>query len=178
MSLVEKRYAEALADLAFDHNLIDLYQENLSLVTVAYSEQPDFKDFLLSPEIKTILKQDTLQKIFSGELQQEVINFLMLLVQKGRISYLPAIYKEFVDLADEKRNILHMTIVTPFLLDEVQINKITGKFRALYNSSSVKADIKLDKSLIGGVKVIIGDKVIDGTTAGRLKALQAILVGM
>lgn len=177
MSLVEKRYAEALVSLSFEQNAIDLYQEDLGLAAKAYAEQADFRNFLLSPEIKTAIKQDTIRKIFADKLKQEVVNFLLLLVEKGRISYLPDIYKEFVDQADEKRNILHMIIVAPFPLDEVQIRKLTGKFGALYNSSSVKADIKLDKSLIGGVRIIIGDKVIDGTVAGQLKALRDVLAG-
>jgi F-type H+-transporting ATPase subunit delta len=178
MSLVEKRYAEALVKISFEQNAIDVYQEDLGLVAAEYSQLADFRAFLLSPEIKTDMKQNTLQQIFAGRLRPEVVNFLMLLVEKGRIRYLPEIYREFVDLADEKRSILHMTIVSPFPLDEVQIGKITGKYRALYNSSSVKANIKLDKSLIAGVKVIIGDKVIDGSAAGQLKALQDILSDM
>lgn len=176
MSLVEKRYAEALVDISFEQNAIEAYQEDLRLAADAYSNQADFRDFLLNPGIKADLKQSVLQKIFADKLRPEVLNFLMLLVEKGRISYLPDISKEFINLADEKRSILHMTILSPFPLDEVQINKLTGKFGALYNSSSVKADVKIDKDLIGGVRVIIGDKVIDGTAAGRLKALQEALV--
>ena len=70
-----------------------------------------------------------------------------------------------------------MAILSPFPLDTPQIDRITEKFRSLHGAASVKAEVKVDTSLIGGVKVVIGDKVTDGTAAGRLKALKELLAG-
>lgn len=176
MSVVEKRYAEALIELAVQKNSIELYVEDLHTAVSAYSEQPELKSFLLNPGVTTGNKLAAVNNIFTGRLNQEIVNLLKLLVEKGRIQYLPAVFKEFADIADEKRNILHMTIISPFQLDELQLKRLSEKYRNLYGSASVKTDFKLDESLLGGIKVVIGDKVIDGSTAGKLKALKDTLV--
>jgi ATP synthase, F1 delta subunit len=176
MSVIEKRYAQALLDIVAQNGLIELYVSDFYTAVSAYSENPEFQSYLLNPSVTVENKLTALNNIFAGKLNQEILNLLKLLVEKGRIKYLPAIFKEFSDIADEKRNILHMTIISPFSLDELQVKRLTEKYRKLHGSASVKADLRLDKSLLGGIKVVIGDKVIDGTTAGKLKALKDVLV--
>jgi len=176
MSVIEKRYAEALIDIAILNNSMDLYVTDLHTAVSAYSDSPELQSILLNPGVAVENKLAALNNIFTGKLNPAILNFIKLLVEKGRIQYLPAILREFSDIADEKRNILHMTIISPFPLDELQIKRLTEKYRKLHGSASVKAEFRLDKSLLGGIKVVIGDKVIDGTTAGKLKALKDVLV--
>lgn len=176
MSVIEKRYAQALLDIAVQNGMIELYVSDLNAAVSAYSENPELQSYLLNPGVTADNKLAALNNIFAGKLNQEILNLLKLLVEKGRIKCLPAIFKEFADIADEKRNILHMTIISPFPLDELQVKRLTEKYRNLHGSASVKTEFRLDKSLLGGIKVVIGDKVIDGTTAGKLKALKDVLV--
>jgi ATP synthase, F1 delta subunit len=176
MPLVEKRYAEALINISVEQNAIDTYQRDLETVERVYLDDPFFMDFLLNPENETGIKKSVVQKVFEGNVKPELISFLKLLLDKGRIKHLPGIYKEFVQFADEKRSILNISIMSAKPLDTAQLNNITEKFRKLYNASSVKSETKIDPSLIGGVKIAIGDKLIDGSIKGKLKALEGLLV--
>lgn len=176
MALVEKRYAEALVDLSVEQAAIEQYMGDLGSFAAAYREMPEFKAFLLNPEAEKPIKKDALRKIFGRSLRNEVLNFLMLLVDKDRIKHIPGIYDEFVKQADAKRNVLHIKIISASPLDSTQIERITGKYGAAYRSAAVKTDVEIDPGVIGGVKVIIGDKVIDGTVKGRLKALREELI--
>jgi len=60
--------------------------------------------------------------------------------------------EEYFRLADERKNILNMTIISAFPLEDVQINRIKEKYKKLYNKTDVKAKLIIDKSLIGGSK--------------------------
>lgn len=175
MPLVEKRYAEALAGLSVKYDKIDLYQQELGAVTDTYREQPELKEFLLNPQTDINTKKDALRNIFGNRLGSNILNFLMLLLDKGRIGYLPGIYDEFVKLADQNRGILNIDIISAAPLEPDQLNMISQQYGKLYNAAAVKIETKLDASLIGGIKIKIGDKLVDGTVKGRLKGLQDML---
>ena len=176
MPLVEKRYAEALVDIAVHHGTIDEYQQELGQVIQVLSEQPDFMGFLLNPQITVQAKKDTALKAFDEKIHPELVNFLLLLLDKRRIGLLPGITKEFIILSDKIKNTINMKIVSAMALNEQQINDIMTKYVGINKISYAKVDVEIDKDLIGGVKVIVGDKVIDGSVKGRLESLKQILV--
>ena len=176
MSLVEKRYAEALIGIAVEKKSIDVFLQDLETFAKAYSDEPGFKDFLLSPQNRMSLKKDIINNAFNGRIESDIINFVSLLLDKGRIKYMPDIYEEFLRLADEKRSILNIRIISATPLVEEQINTIAEKYGKLYNAASVKTHINVDANLMGGVKVIIGDKVTDASVKNRMNELKQLLM--
>lgn len=177
MPLVDKRYAEALINASVEKNTIDLYQNELMAVSDIFRNENELRFFLLNPKNSVDTKKAAITAIFKGRIQQELLNMLFLLLDKSRISRLSGITQEFVRMADEKRNILNITIITALPISQVQIGNISENFRKVYNSSSVKAAVEIDPTLIGGVKVAIGDKLYDGSIKGKLSRLQSILAG-
>lgn len=177
MPLVDKRYAEALINVSAGMNAIDLYQNELTAVSDIFGNENELRAFLLNPKNSIDTKKAAVTAIFRGRIQQELMNMLFLLLDKGRISRLSGITREFVRMADEKRNILNVTIMTAIPISQMQIDSISEKFRKIYNSSSVKAAVEIDPTLVGGVKVAIGDKLYDGSVKGKLSRLQSILAG-
>jgi F-type H+-transporting ATPase subunit delta len=176
MPLVERRYAEAFINIAAGTEDIDSLQEELQGLMELFKSQPVFRTFMLDPEIKTENKKAVVRKAFSNNLKTETVNLLLLLLDKGRIKFLPGIYEEFVRMADKKKNILNMTVYSAAGLDESQVERIKDKYKKLYNASTVKAEVRVDTALIGGVKVKIGDKVIDDSLKGRLESLKELLI--
>ena len=175
MPLVERRYAEALVDISEQAGAVDVFQHELQTVVDLLDNQADFKFFVLNPEIRIETKKAVFRKLFGNRAKPDMLNFLLLLIDKGRIKSLPGILREFVKLADKKRSILNMTIISAAPLSESQINRIKEKYRGAYNALAVSAEVRIDESLIGGVKVIIGDKVVDGSVKGRLESLKAVI---
>ena len=173
MPLVEKRYAQALLELSMS-DLNNVSQEFGQLVTL-YNTDMELRDYLLDPRIKLDKKQALFKSIFEGRLSKNLLNFVLLLLAKNRMEGFPRIYQQFIQLADEKANILDMKVITAFPLDEDQLNKIKEKFRNKFNASSVKVTEIVDASIIGGVKVIIGDKVYDGSIKGRIESLTELV---
>ena len=177
MPLVEKRYAEALVSLSAEKNSLDDYQNELAAVAGIYEAESELKAFLLNPQNVVDVKKKVLGSILEGKVRQDILHLLFILLDKGRIGSLPGIYREYVRMADEKRNLLNITIMAATPVDQEHIDRIGEKFRKLYHSSSVKVAVKLDPTLVGGVKVAVGDKLYDGTIKGRLSRLQSILAG-
>ncbi|NJD03702.1 MAG: F0F1 ATP synthase subunit delta [Ruminiclostridium sp.] len=176
MSLVENRYAEALIDIAAEKASIDAFMRDLGAFAEIYGHEPGFKDFLLNPQNETRIKKLVVKNAFNGRIESDIISFVSLLLDKSRIKYLPGIYEEFVKLADERRSILNINIISATPLDERQIATIAEKYRKLYKAASVKAQVKIAANLIGGVRVVIGDKVTDASVKGRLMELQQLLM--
>ncbi len=176
MPLIERRYAQALIDIAISNNMLDSYEQDLGALAQTYNTSPEFKFFLLDPQVKLEEKKKALSNSLEGKIQKNVFSFISLLLDKGRISHLPGIAEEYSSIADSKRNTLNMTIISAVPLDETQIESIKQKYKQLYGASSVEALVTVDKSILGGIKVKVGDKVTDGSIEGRLESLRELLL--
>jgi len=171
MPLVDKRYAEALVDVAENNNSLDATQVELGIFAEMYIQQPEFRSFFHAPEIGNEEKKNTLKNIFNGS-TSTVLPFLQLLLDKGRISNLPGIYKEYIEISDKRKKVLHLEISTAAAIDDLQLAKIKEKYRKEYSATDVKATITVEPKLLGGIVIQIGDRVIDGSIKGRLKGLK------
>lgn len=176
MPLVEKRYAEALINVSSQENAMDAFGQELQLAATAFEQNQDLKFLLLNPGIGTTVKKEVVRSIFIGSISYKLLNFLMLLLDKGRIKHLPGILEEYVRLADQKKNVLSITVISAAPIDPQQLDKVKEKFKKIYNASSVKADFKVNRDLTGGVVVKVGDKVIDGSIKGRLESMRRMLI--
>jgi F-type H+-transporting ATPase subunit delta len=175
MSVVDKRYAEALFAVAVQENAVQDYANNLTAIAGTYESNGEFKDFLLNPQNDLAVKKQVFHNLFDGKIETNLLNFLKLLLDKNRILHLPTISTEFVRLADERNNVLTMTIYTAIPLEKDYIKSICDKFQALYQASDVKATVESDSSLIGGIKVAVGDKLYDASIKGKLSRLQSAM---
>ncbi|HOM02830.1 MAG TPA: F0F1 ATP synthase subunit delta [Acetivibrio sp.] len=176
MQLVNTRYAEALIDVTEEKSSTDKVLNSLNAILKLFEQNPEFYTFLLDPKVKMESKKKALTNVLKGRVEQEVVNFLMLLMDKERLKNIKGITDEYIRFADERKNILIMTIISAFPLEDVQIDKIKEKYKKLYNKASAKAKVVIDKSLIGGIKIQIGDKVIDDSIKARLTSLKEMML--
>jgi F-type H+-transporting ATPase subunit delta len=175
MPLIEKRYAEALLKLSDSKNWIEDSLKGLKSISDLYSTNPDLKAFLNSPEIKSSWKKDALKKILVDKFDKNLINFILFLIDKGRIKNLPTILEEYILLSNKAKNILEIEIITSEQIAIEQIMKIENKYKKLLNTTVIKSKSTVDKSLIGGVKIIIGDKIYDNSIKAQLLRLRTSL---
>ena len=173
MPLVEKRYAQALLELSGSD--VDSVKQEFGDFTNLYNSDKDFRDFLNNPVIKTDKKQSLIRSIFTERLSKNMLNLVLLLISKHRTAEIPGIYNQFVQMANETANVLDIKIIMATQLDEVQLESIKEKFRKKYNAIAVNSTEIVDASLIGGLKVIVGDKVYDGSVKGRIESLTEIV---
>jgi F-type H+-transporting ATPase subunit delta len=176
MPLVEKRYAQALIDITSKSTEFDEFGRGLKFIADVYSSDEDFRYFLLNPKITVDVKQDVVKNVFGPKVKIELINYISLLLAKGRIKFLPGIFYEYTVYADKFKNTLNITIISASPLPDAQINSIKEKYKKLHKSTHVVANTEIDKNLLGGVKIRIGDKVTDGSVKGRLDEMRKLLI--
>lgn len=176
MSVVADRYAKALLDLAISSDAVDAYQKDLTIVSEIYEAANGLKAFLLSPQKSLRAKKIVLMNTWSETIQSNILHLLMLLLDKRRMEILPDISTAYLQMADNYRNILNITVITASPLDAEQTKRITNKFQSLHHGTAVKISVVTDNTLIGGIKVIIGDKLYDGTVKGKLSKLHSTLI--
>lgn len=168
---VARRYAEAFFSIAKEQGKIDEYQQEMELVVQTIAEIEYLKEYLAHLLIPAKEKKQVAAKVFADKVSQNTLNFLLLIVDKRREAYISLITEEYRNMADESRNITkaELTAAREVPEDEIEalaekLSKATGKI--------VKLTQKVDPSLIGGVKLRVGDQVIDGTVAKKLEILR------
>ncbi len=173
MPLVEKRYAQAIMELS--QNDTEVIRQELEEFVAFYNSDKELSSFLINPTIRADKKQAVIRNVFTDKLSKNMLNFILLLISKKRIKNIAEIYQQLVRLINEKSNVLDMKIITAESLDEQQLFRIKEKFRNKYNALEVKSEEIVDASIIGGIKVIIGDKVYDGSIKGRIESLTELV---
>lgn len=112
--------------------------------------------------------------ILAGKLTGETENFVRVLAENGRLDVLAEIRAQYEMLKNEREGVVEAEVTTAFELDPAQVADLVSRLEKK-TGRKVKARVSVDKALIGGVKVVIGDKVIDGSARAQLAALEAAL---
>ncbi|MDD3023283.1 MAG: F0F1 ATP synthase subunit delta [Syntrophomonadaceae bacterium] len=168
---VARRYAEAFFSIARDANKIDEFQQELEKIVSAINETDSLKEYFAHLLIPAKAKKEVATKIFGGQISQLTLNFLLMIIDKRRESYIGFIAEEYKDMADESRNITKAELVTAVEVADEDIKSLAEKLSASMGKT-VQLKLQVDQSLIGGLKLKIGDKIIDGTVAKRLQMLK------
>lgn len=172
---VAGRYAEALYEIAVEKNMVDKLEEELRAVVNLLEEEPGLKKVLFHPRITAAEKKDVLKALLEDRISPVAMNFLCLVIDRQRETYLADIVEVFVDYANKARNIADVEVTSAVELGKDErkrlvkaLGKMTGK--------EVRVNYSVDPSLIGGVVVRIGDKVIDGSIKTRLESMKEHLL--
>jgi F-type H+-transporting ATPase subunit delta len=167
---VAKRYAEALFDLAQEQNTVKQLSGEMRLILEVVQSVPEFQGYMDNFLVSPAEKKETLQQIFADKVSAVVGNFIGLLVDKRRENYVGMICEEFLALHDEMENIRDTELYTATEISGAEINALADKLsQATGYTIRIKANI--DPGLIAGVKLRIGDRIVDGTLKKQLEIL-------
>lgn len=168
---ISRVYATSLVELSQDKGILDQIEEEFHLVTSLYNEDKDLRIFLTSPGIMREKKNTLVDKVFGGQLHEQLVNFLKVLINNDRQSVIPDIYEAMIELIDDIQNRLRVTVASSVDLGQNLKDKIQAELKAKYNKEIIlKAET--DESLLGGIIIKIGDIVIDGSLVKDLKNIR------
>ena len=171
INIVASRYAEALFQVGEETDSTDKLYGELKAVVDIVKENKDISNILRSPLVSKEEKYDLISKVFDGKLSQIMINFLKILADKDRLALLADIEKDFKVLLNEKNNILEGIVITAVPMKEEEVKELQTKLSAKYNKTVVLEN-EVDKSVLGGVLVRLGNEEIDGTVKNRLDKMK------
>lgn len=174
--LVSQVYGEALFGLAVESGRLRPLSEELEAVMSILSENPDYMSLLKHPQLDVEEKKDVLDRVFEGRICGELMGFFHILLEKGRFRDLPAIRDYFHDrqLAHEKTGIAWVTSAVP--LSDQQKEKVTERLLATTDFVSMQMHFDTNPELIGGMKIRIGDRVVDSSIQSQLNDLKVELM--
>nr|ARW69884.1 ATP synthase CF1 subunit delta [Polysiphonia teges] len=172
---VAKPYAEALIDYAQSINLLSQVTTELSSISAILSESQDLEIFLLNPLISNSIKKNVLKKLFENQVNDFIVKFLLVLVDRRRISFLNTIIEKYLELTYQLESLTIAELYSVVDINETQQENLVQKIKSMTSSQKVKLVIHKDPDLIGGFVIKIGSKIIDTSLAGRLKKISLYL---
>jgi len=167
---VARVYAQALLDLGRDGNRIDALGEDLQQVVSALAADAGLRTFLESPALDPATKKRALESL-RGKTDDLVVNFLCLLVDKGRIGSLGAIALAYRDLADEAAGRVRVHATTAVPMDAEQRKRLLDTVHATLKKEIV-LETDVQPELVGGLVLHIGDKIYDGSVNRALGRIR------
>lgn len=169
-----RRYAEAAFQVAMRDGTLETWRSELG-VAVEIAADPRSLTVLASPAIPLDRRTETLHKLLDGQVSGPVFNLIALLLRRGRIEELPRVASEFRRLDDRRQDITHATATSAAPLTAAEVTALTQRLEQS-SGGRVELDVKVDPSLLGGLVVRIGDRLIDGSVRGRLERLRNQLI--
>ncbi|AIQ14852.1 F0F1 ATP synthase subunit delta [Paenibacillus durus] len=170
-TVVAKRYAKALFEVAVEEKKTLEVEQELKALVSALDSNTDLQRFISTPKISGEDKLAVLKQTLEGKLSNVVINTLELLVERGRMSILSELLDSYVKIEGESLGLADATVYSMYELNEQEKKAVAEEFGTLTGRKIRVANV-VDKSLLGGLKVIIGDTLYDGSLAGKLERLE------
>jgi F-type H+-transporting ATPase subunit delta len=172
-STIARPYAEAAFRLAdAQGKLADWSAALANLSAVAADER--VRVAIGDPNLPAAKVAGLFLSVLAGKLTGEAENFVRVLAQNGRLDVLSEIRTQYEVLKNEREGVVEAQVYTAFEMDQGQVADLVSRLEKK-TGRKVKARVSVDKSLIGGVKIVIGDKVIDGSARAQLAALETAL---
>jgi F-type H+-transporting ATPase subunit delta len=174
---IARPYAQALFDLAKGENAVDAVESGLVAVGQLTGASEDFARFLRSPVISADDKAKALGKIIEqAKPHATVANFLRVVARNGRLFALPTVIKAFRDLAAASRGEATADVTSAAPLSKAQLDALAATLRQKIGKT-VTLNEHVDPSLIGGLVVKVGSRMIDGSIRTKLHTLAQAMKG-
>lgn len=164
-------YGKALFDAAVELDKIDEIREEIDAIDVILKREPDFIGLLCSPAIPAAKKKNMIRSVFEGRVCREVLSFLFILIDKGRMNHYHRIVRDYLKRMDSYRGQAYGKIYSAAPLSEEQIRKFEEETGALLREK-VQLKNKVDSNLLGGVRIMVDGKLIDASLRTQLKNLE------
>ena len=169
--IAAKSYCDALFEIAKEEAKLERYKEQLCMVTETFVSDEKFKAVMNHPKISKEKKKELLCAIYQSSIDSLLMNFLKLLVDKGRFMLLHDITKEFVKSYNIEHNIQVVYVKSAARLSTQQIDKLQQTLEQKLDKQ-VDLVFSIDEELIAGIRVKINDQIIDNSVLSRLTRLK------
>lgn len=172
---VDRVYAGALLEMAREQGRLDEVADEVDQLAELMRAEPGLRRLLASPAVARHERASSIERIFKGNLSDTLYNFLQVLNQRGRLDKLPSISQTFADMVAQERGLIEVDIFVPERLEASLANDVAARIGKALGKETVLHQY-VDPSLIGGLKIRVGDRLIDGSVATQLKHMRRQLV--
>ncbi len=174
MADLSKEYATALFSLAREKGLVENFKAELDDIKSALCENEDYLLILRSPALSLGARLDLIDSAFGKDTHEYIISFLKLICENGDIDCLISCLEEFFSLCKELENRI---VAKVYYVKEPSSAQKERLIKKLANMTGKEIDVIYieDNSLIGGIKIELDDKIIDGSISARLTNIKGVI---
>ena len=174
---IAEPYAQALMSVAQSHDLTEQFGESFRSLESLLEQSQEFRDFVMNPVIKAESKKSVLQQVMGNDVNPYLLNFLMLLVDKRRIVFLPEIATQYLELLRKLNQTVLAEVTATKELSEAQTQAVIERVKSMTDARDVEIKTSINPDLIGGVIIKVGSQVIDASLRGQLRRISINLGG-
>jgi F-type H+-transporting ATPase subunit delta len=168
-------YALALFSIAKENKKLDDYKKKSLLLIEIINQNDDYIKIMDSKNIDFNKKVKLIKEAFSKNLNKEFQNFLFILIKRHKFRIINTILNKLIKFINEEKKIIEGIIYTSNKLSLEEIKKIENKISKILNKK-VSLKNKLDSKIISGIKIQVGNKIIEDTISSRFKLLKKELL--
>lgn len=172
---LSRRYAQALFHLDSTHGRLEQRLVDFKSLIQILKDAPKLVKFLKAPQVTLQDKKQVLQNVLKGRFDTTFMNFLFYLIQKDRIIHLEHIAEQYHWVVSEHLALWEADVVTALPIDPDSEMKLKEKLEKYFHKK-IHLNKKIDPSILGGVILVIGNKMLDWSIANRLKKLKNNLI--
>jgi len=169
---VASRYVKSLLSLAVEQGVVEAVHNDMQFFNKVCHSNRDFVLMLKSPIIRHEKKKEILNKLFKGRVHALTMSIIEILTKKNREPLLPAIATEFHNAYNVYKGIGKASIISTVPVDDALRAELVAIVKKLSNMKQVELEEKVDKDLIGGFILNVGDRQIDASIKNKLKVLK------
>lgn len=172
LATLARPYAEALFDVAAQGDVTAVSQQIDALAAIADNDQ--LRQFAASPKVSAEQVIALITSVVKTPLSAPMTNFLGTVIDNGRLTVLPEIAAQFHALANAGAGVSDATVYSAFPIDAVQLTDVVATLEKRF-ARRLNVTVQLEPALIGGIRVVVGDEVMDTSVKARLEQMRVAL---
>ncbi len=169
--LVSNVYGDAIFELCQESDKYDEFLEEAQGILAVLGESDDFAQMMSHPKINKEEKLSIVEAVFKGRISDEMVGLLRMLVEKNHAQDMSEVLEYFIDKVYEYKHIGKAKVVSAIALNDEQKSQVEKRLIETTSYESMDISYTVDESLIGGMIIRIGDRVVDSSVKTKLASL-------
>jgi F-type H+-transporting ATPase subunit delta len=172
LATIARPYAEALFKAVGPSEAVAVSEQVATLAQVAGNEQ--VRQFADNPKVTSAQTYDLITSVAKDSFGDAAKNLLRTVIDNGRLAALPDIAAQFHTLVNARSGVSDATVYSAFAIDAAQLAEVVAALEKRF-ARKLNASVVVDSGLIGGIRVVVGDEVLDTSVRARLEQMKAAL---
>jgi F-type H+-transporting ATPase subunit delta len=170
---LDRRYALAFYELAEEKGKALEYLNELAEVIKIINENKEFLQIINHPNLSTSKKKQLFESIFKGKIEESILFFLLVIIEKNRMLEIDGILAEVKKIHLNRNKTVEAYVQTVVPLTDEERDALINKLKRKYNKTIILKE-EINKDIIGGVFIRVGNDIIDGTIKLKLEEMRKL----
>jgi F-type H+-transporting ATPase subunit delta len=173
---VSRRYAAALFGAAVQAGAAEAILADLQSLEELHARDASLQTFLEAPDVLTEVKGRVVRDVLEGRVHELVARLLELMLAKKRVQHLPLVYQDYREMVEEHLGVARARVVTAVPLAAELAERLRERLQRV-TGLQVRLELRRDPAVLGGMIVVVGGRILDGSLRHRLEEVREHLLG-